>query len=51
MAAAISWLMLLLIYAMVYLLIKALSHQKRRRPERFIDPNAPVIGASGSVIG
>jgi multiple sugar transport system permease protein len=51
MAAAISWLMLLVIYAVVYLLIKALRHQKRRRPERFTDPNAPVIGASGSVIG
>jgi multiple sugar transport system permease protein len=50
MGAAISWLMLIVIYAIAWFLVKALTHQRRRAEEAIIDPNAPIIGASGSVL-
>ena len=50
MGAAISWLMVVVINVLAVLLIKALTRQKRRAAEVFDDPNAPVIGASGSVL-
>ena len=42
MGAAISWLMLIVIYAIAWFLVKALTHQRRRAEEVMIDPNAPV---------
>jgi len=48
--AAISWLMLIIIYVIAWFLVKALTHQRRRAEEAIIDPNAPVIGVSGSVL-
>lgn len=50
MGAAISWLMVVVINIMAIILIKALTRQRRRAEEVVDEPDAPVIGASGSVI-
>jgi multiple sugar transport system permease protein len=50
MAAAISWLMVVVINILAVVLIKALTRQKRRAEEVIEEPDAPVIGASGGVI-
>jgi multiple sugar transport system permease protein len=51
MGAAISWLMVIVINVLATVLIKALTRQKQRAEEVVEDPSAPIIGASGSVIG